>query len=155
MPCSTQRGTPHALVFRFFLFHLGFSGRFNLELSGGLTLHLSVSNRSFWRAPWQALSPTQPAVQMLSLPPGPSEQHPTPISHLLGTPLSVQPLLPEGNRRPPALEIQGDPDDPDTRYPPTPCGPASSLHCCPALASSHVPQKESTPSKACEHSRLS
>lgn len=59
-------------------------------------------------------------VQVLSLPPGPSEQHPTPISHLLGTPRPVRPLLPEGNRRLPALEIQGDTDDPDARCPPTP-----------------------------------
>lgn len=85
--------------------------------SSGLTLRLSVSNGSFWSAPWQALSPPQPPGQMLSLAPGPSEQHPTPVSHLLGT---VRPLLPEGNRRPPALETQGSPDDPNTRCPPPP-----------------------------------
>lgn len=119
--------------------------------SSGLTLRLSVSNGSFWSAPWQALSPPQPPGQMLSLAPGPSEQHPTPVSHLLGT---VRPLLPRGTgdhllwRLKAALTIP----TPDV---PHPRGPASGLHCCPALASFHVPQKESTPSKACEHSRLS
>lgn len=47
-------------------------------------------------------------------------------------------------------ETQGSPGDPASSS----CASASGLHFHPELASFHVFQKEPTPSKACEHSRL-